>query len=147
MKCIDVSSHQGTIDWKKVRPQIDAAIIRCGYGDDIVSQDDQELFNNVKGCIENKIPFGIYLYSYAKNLMGSESIQSEVEHCKRLLDQIEVLPFCVYLDMEDDSTKDLGIEKLSSFANFFCKNMQKLDIRLEYMQMSIGSIIIWMSKR
>lgn len=123
MRCIDVSSYQGTIDWKRVKPQIDVAILRCGYGDDIVSQDDQEFFNNVNGCIENGIPFGVYLYSYAKNLTGSESIQSEIEHCKRLLGQIDVLPFCIYLDMEDDSTRYLGRKGLSSFANFFCKNM------------------------
>ena len=123
MKCIDVSSHQGVIDWKKVKPQIDAAILRCGYGDDIKTQDDKEFFNNVNGCIENEIPFGIYLYSYAKNLEGIESIASEVEHCKRLLSQIKILPFCVYIDMEDDSTKDLGMDKLTNFACSFCQKM------------------------
>ena len=32
-KVIDVSYHQGIIDWKKVKESglVDAAIIRCGY--------------------------------------------------------------------------------------------------------------------
>ena len=31
---IDVSEHQGVIDWEKVKPHIDGAILRCGYGGD-----------------------------------------------------------------------------------------------------------------
>lgn len=126
MKCIDVSSYQGVINWQKVKSQVDAVIIRCGYGDDIVSQDDKEFFNNVNGCIENNIPFGIYLYSYAKNLEGTESIASEIKHCKRLLSQISVSPFCVYIDMEDDSTKFLGKDRLSHFALEFCRQISGL---------------------
>ena len=41
-KVIDVSEHQGTIDWNAVKGNIDGAIIRCGYGDDISSQDDKQ---------------------------------------------------------------------------------------------------------
>ena len=32
LKLIDVSTHQGVIDWKEVKKHIDGAIIRCGYG-------------------------------------------------------------------------------------------------------------------
>ena len=32
---IDVSQHQGVIDWELVKRHIDFAIIRCGYGQDI----------------------------------------------------------------------------------------------------------------
>ena len=38
MKGIDVSSHQGIIDWGKVKNSVDFAIIRLGYGDDVESQ-------------------------------------------------------------------------------------------------------------
>ena len=44
---IDVSQHQGTIDWNKVKDKVDGAIIRCGYGDDIMSQDDKQYANNL----------------------------------------------------------------------------------------------------
>lgn len=126
MKGIDVSSYQGNIDWAKVKSQIDFAIIRCGYGDDITSQDDNQFLNNVNGCISNGIPFGVYLYSYAKNLAGNESIASEIEHCKRLLSQISVRPFCIYIDMEDDSTAYLGKLMLSNFALEFCQQLSSL---------------------
>lgn len=121
LKGIDVSSHQGVINWDKVK--VDFAIIRLGYGDNIERQDDSQFITNINGCIRNNIPFGVYLYSYAKNLAGNESIQSEVEHCKRLLSKISKKPFCVYIDMEDDSTIKLGKLTLSNFALEFCKQI------------------------
>ena len=127
MKGIDVSSYQGTINWSKTKNQIDFAIIRCGYGDNITSQDDTKFLDNINGCIENDIPFAIYLYSYAKRLTGNESIQSEVEHCKRLLNQIpSTKPFCVYIDMEDDSVTSLGKATLTNFVIEFCTQITNL---------------------
>lgn len=126
MKGIDVSSHQATINWLAVKSNIDFAIIRCGYGDNATNQDDSQFLNNVNGCISNNIPFGIYLYSYAKNLTGSESIESEIAHVKRLLNSITTKPFCVYIDMEDDSTTSLGKPTLTNFATTFCQQITNL---------------------
>ena len=129
MKGIDVSSWQETINWSKVKGQIDFAIIRLGYGDNIERQDDKYFFNNVNGCIANNIPFGVYIYSYATNLGGNASIQSEVDHCKRLLSKIGKKPFCVYIDMEDASTQKLGKTQLTNFALEFCKQITNAGYR------------------
>ena len=126
MKGIDVSSWQGAIDWKTVKNNVDFAIIRLGYGDDVESQDDKQFLNNVKGCIDNGIPFGVYLYSYAKNLAGSESIDSEVNHCLRQLSEISQKPFCVYIDMEDKSTEYLQKLMLTNYALEFCKQITQV---------------------
>jgi len=123
MKGIDVSSWQEAINWSKVKGQINFAIIRLGYGDNVERQDDKYFLNNVNGCIANNIPFGVYIYSYATNLGGNASIQSEIDHCKRLLSQISKKPFCVYIDMEDDSTIKLGRTLLTNFALEFCKQI------------------------
>ena len=123
LKGIDVSSHNGEINWSLVKNQIDFAIIRLGYGDNIEGQDDRYFINNVNGCISNNIPFAVYIYSYAKNLSGSESIQSEIEHTKRKLANISQKPFCVYIDMEDDSTIYLQKLMLTNFALEFCKQI------------------------
>lgn len=123
LKGIDVSSHNGNIDWVKVKSQIDFAIIRLGYGDNVERQDDSYFIKNVNGCINNNIPFGVYIYSYALNLGGSESIQSEVDHTKKMLSKISKKPFCVYIDMEDDSTIKLGKTMLTNFALEFCKQI------------------------
>ena len=130
MKGIDVSSHQAAIDWNKVKEQIDFAIIRLGYGDNVISQDVSEFLNNVASCISNNIPFGVYLYSYAKNLTGPESIQSEIEHCKRLLNKISIKPFCVYIDMEDNSTIYLKKEVLTNYALEFCKQITSIGYKV-----------------
>ena len=129
LKGIDVSSHNGNIDWGKVKSQIDFAIIRLGYGDNIERQDDSYFIKNVNGCINNNIPFGVYIYSYALNLGGSESIQSEVDHTKKMLSKISQKPFCVYIDMEDDSTIKLGKTMLTNFALEFCKQIKNAGYR------------------
>lgn len=52
-KGIDVSHYQGEIDWKKVKPQIDFAILRMGLGDDIKSQDDKQFERNYSECVSS----------------------------------------------------------------------------------------------
>ena len=56
-KGIDVSQWNGDIDWAKVAASdVDYAIIRCGFGDNLEYQDDAYFQKNVEGCINNKIP-------------------------------------------------------------------------------------------
>ena len=116
LKGIDVSKHQGLIDWNKVKPQIDFAILRCGYGSNIANQDDVQFKNNVAECERLNIPFAVYLYSYATTEI---SIDSEVAHTLRLIGSHK--PFAVYIDMEDSTTVNLGKTKLTAFAKRFCE--------------------------
>jgi GH25 family lysozyme M1 (1,4-beta-N-acetylmuramidase) len=95
---IDVSQHNGQIDWQKVKDDgINFAIIRCGYGQNISSQDDPQFLYNVKECERLGIPYGVYLYSYAANREGA---RSEAEHVIRMLDGRNP-EFGVWIDMED----------------------------------------------
>lgn len=134
---IDVSSHQGNINWSEVKKSgIDFAILRLGYGDNFSSQDDRTFINNVNGCVENNIPYGVYLYSYALSKNGdnslnvdSESIDSEIAHTLRILNSLNAnqksnLKLPVFLDMEDDSTVKLGKDVLTSMADHYCTNIQ-----------------------
>lgn len=67
VKMIDVSVHNGVIDWDKVKASgIGGVLMRCGYGSDIESQDDKMFKRNADECSRLGIPFGVYLYSYAK---------------------------------------------------------------------------------
>ena len=95
---IDVSKHNGTIDWAAVKKSgIDFAIIRCGYGDNLTSQDDSKWSYNVTQCEKLGIPYGVYIYSYATTV---EQAKSEADHCLRLLIGHRPL-FPVFLDLED----------------------------------------------
>ena len=100
MKGIDVSQWNGNINWAKVaKSDVDYAIIRVGYGDNYTYQDDTYFKKNVQGCIDNKIPFGVYIYSYAVN---TTMAKSEANHVLRLINGLK-LDFPVYFDMEDNS--------------------------------------------
>ena len=60
---IDVSEHQGVIDWQAAKNDgVEGAIIRIGYG---VENLDAQAARNISECKRLGIPFGIYLYSYA----------------------------------------------------------------------------------
>lgn len=62
---IDVSKHQGVIDWCKVKNAgISLAMIRAGYGR-YASQRDPQFARNVRECEANGIAWGAYWYSYA----------------------------------------------------------------------------------
>lgn len=125
MKGIDVSSYQENIDWRKVKEAgYQYAILRLGIGDNVASQDDKKLKEYIKGCQDTGIPFGFYLVSYAKRLSGSESVESEIEHTKRLIEGTN--PFCIFYDMELDNTTYLGKETLTSFAIKYCDYFKNL---------------------
>ena len=65
MKGIDVSYHNGVIDWKKVKQSVDFAIIRAGYGK---SQMDKQYINNICGAHTAGLKIGIYWFIYAANM-------------------------------------------------------------------------------
>ena len=78
---------------------MDFVIIRCGYGSDYANQDDPQFEANVKKCQAAGIPWGTYLYSYAKT---KAMAQSEAAHTLRLL-QGRRPPYGVWYDVEDSS--------------------------------------------
>ncbi len=100
LKVIDVSSWQKNINWNQVKNQVDAVILRCGYGMDYTYQDDYEFERNAAECERLGIPYGVYLYSYATD---DNRAKSEAAHILRLLKGKKVsLP--VYLDCEEGNT-------------------------------------------
>lgn len=66
---IDVSEHNGQINWEQVKASgVEFAIIRCGYGQNKTGQDDKQWIRNVTECERLGIPYGVYLYSYIKKI-------------------------------------------------------------------------------
>lgn len=94
---IDVSEFNGDVDFAALKGQIDFAIIRLGYGGDDPGQDDTEYAANVRKCEAAGIPYGVYLYSYAKN---REMALGEAAHTLRLLKGKKPL-YGVWYDLED----------------------------------------------
>lgn len=117
-KGIDVSAWQKEIDWDKVKTSgIQFAILRCGYGSDIKSQDDKYFERNITECERIGMPYGVYLYSYADSV---EKAKSEAEHTLRLIEG-HPLSYPVYYDLEDADTtgkcsKSLILEMAKTFV-------------------------------
>ena len=114
---IDVSEHQGQIDWEKVKPHIEGAILRCGYGSNIAEQDDGQWKRNADECTRLGIPFGVYIYSYADSV---EKAKSEAEHVLRLVKGYK-LSYPIYLDLEENGTQKGAIERANIFGDIIEK--------------------------
>lgn len=59
---IDISAHQGVINWDVARTLVDAVIIRAGYGRNNI---DQKWIPNISALKAYKIDLGAYWFSYA----------------------------------------------------------------------------------
>ena len=124
---IDVSEHNGTIDWQSVKDAgIDFAILRVGFaGDTNGGRLDNYFKRNVSECERLGIPYGVYLYSYARN---EDDAQAEARlMLSALKGHSPTLP--VYYDLEEQKTNADGSpmwtpfndpSKLASIAKTFC---------------------------
>ena len=71
-KGIDVSEHQGHIDWAKVaKDGVQFAVIRAGYGREL-SQKDDYFEQNYTAAKKAGIQVGAYWYSYADSVKRAE---------------------------------------------------------------------------
>lgn len=96
---IDISEFNGDVDMNALKGKIDFVIIRCGYGGNFSNQDDSEYEANVRKCEAAGIPYGVYLYSYAKT---TDMARGEAAHTLRLLRGRRPL-YGVWYDVEDSS--------------------------------------------
>lgn len=94
---IDVSGHDGLIDWDSAKEHIEGVIIRIGYGNDYAYQDDKQAVQNMDECERLGIPYGVYIYSYAMTMQETES---EISHTLRMLKGHNPVRG-VWFDMED----------------------------------------------
>lgn len=119
---IDVSQHQGVINWDTVKDEIDFAILRCGYGQNRVDQDDSQFRRNADACTRLNIPFGVYLYSYARK--PADAI-GEAQHVLRMVRGYQ-LAYPVFYDLEDENTTGRQTNKtIADIAEQFCNILEE----------------------
>ncbi|RHM59125.1 MULTISPECIES: glycoside hydrolase family 25 protein [Coprobacillaceae] len=119
---IDVSKFQGTINWQRVKENVDFAIIRCGFGQDKPSQDDPYFKRNADECTRLNIPFGVYLYSYATN---EQEALGEARHVLRLIKDYK-MAYPIYYDLEDNNTTGKqSNEVIANIAKTFADELEK----------------------
>lgn len=117
---IDVSDHDGLIDWNSIEEHIEGVIIRIGYGNDYTSQDDKQAIQNMDECERLGIPYGVYIYSYALTM---QEVESEISHTLRMLNGRNPVRG-IWFDMEDaDGYKKnhgLDVYKEGGMLTDFC---------------------------
>lgn len=121
LKGIDISKHDGAIDFRKVKESglADFAILRAGYGK-LISQKDIKFEEFYKGCKENGIPCGAYWYSYAKSV---SEIQTEARVFLEVI-KGKQFEYPVYLDFEEKSQFNLGKAKCTEMAKAFLEILE-----------------------
>lgn len=115
MLVVDVSYHNGVINWKKAKEAgVVGAIIRCGYGRDFTKYDDSRYRANMDGALAVGIKVGVYLYSYAKTI---ESARSEAAHVLRLVAPYKSrISLPIYYDLEEEGTQTGAKERAIVFG-------------------------------
>ena len=119
---IDVSEHQGRIDWDAVKASgIDFAILRVGFGaPSFGGRIDYQFNRNISECERLGIPYGVYVYSYAFDNQQAADEASMVIDC--LSGHNPRLP--VYYDLEDKTIIADGRQSgIASRAQTFCNKI------------------------
>lgn len=134
---VDVSYHQGAIDWKKVKASgIRFAMLRAGFGKNNI---DKQFCANAKGCQNAGIPFGAYWFSYAYT---ADMARREAQYCIQALRPYEI-KYPVSFDLEYDTVsyaRKHGVTITRTLATdmavAFCEEVE----RMGYMGMNYANL-------
>lgn len=139
---IDVSSHQGAIDWQAVAEAgVDFAIIRVGYrgyGTGAIEEDTM-YYANMEGALAAGLDVGVYFYSQA---ISTQEARQEAQFVLDRLGGYEIT-YPVIFDWEQSSaeerTANVDDETLTNCAIAFCDNIEAFGYRAGcYFNQSFG---------
>lgn len=119
---IDVSKHQGMIDWQAVKEtgHVKFVIIRAGFGR-YANQKDPMFERNFLRAKAARIPVGAYWYSYA---MSVEEAREEAQACLQVL-KGKRFEYPIYYDVEEARQSLLGKAALTEICEAFCDTLEK----------------------
>ena len=118
VKCIDVSSYQGNIDWKHVKQSgINYTILRGVIKNGTL---DSSFEKNYSGAIQNGIKIlGVYQFSYALN---EDTAKKDAVN---MIQKLNGKKIDIWLDLEWSEQRRLGKDKVTSIAKTYvntCKS-------------------------
>lgn len=118
---IDISEHNGKVNWKKVAKNVDFVILRIGWVGNEQNKMDV-LFNaNYEAAKKAGIKLGAYIYMYSKTEFAAQQGANWI--LKQIKDKKFDLP--IYCDMEDVSISKLSKTNLSRIASVFCDTIKE----------------------
>ena len=114
---IDISYHQGKLDFSILKNEVDFIILRAAYG----TNTDSRFEEYYRECKKYDIPVGCYLYSYSLNV---ETAKEEARYLLNLIKD-KKFEYPIYIDMEDaDGYKEQhgmpSNQELNDMCNNFC---------------------------
>lgn len=124
LKGIDVSEHQGVVDWAGVKTAgVDFAILRTGYGNELPeTQTDHYFAANYQGAAANGIKVGAYHVCYATT---PEIAVQEAQMCLSILNGRQ-LDYPVFYDIEQNTVNTaMTSDQISAIVNAFCTTIAK----------------------
>jgi len=123
---IDVSAHQGRINWKKVASAgVDFAIIRLGYrgyGSGKLVEDEYAE-ENLNGAKEAGLKVGAYFFSQALDIQEADE---EIEYMLDILGEIYLdMPIILDWEIPADDARTVGMDArtLTDIQRHFCQVM------------------------
>lgn len=121
---IDISRHNGNIDWNAVKASgVDYAIIRCGYRGSStgVLIQDQSFAKNIQGAVAAGLKIGIYVFSQAIDEVEAVKEASLAVACA----QGYSLSYPIFIDTESSGGRADKIDKATRTAvvNAFCQTI------------------------
>lgn len=128
---IDVSKHNGNIDWAKVKESgVNFAIVRVGnrgYGAEGNLVTDPKFVDNMKGAISNGIDVGVYFYSQA--ITEAEAIE-EADMTLKLIKENGFegkIKYPIIIDTEKSGGRadSLSKEARTAVVKAFCERVKK----------------------
>jgi len=114
---IDLSRHNGSIDWAKVKA--DFVILRAGYGK-VAKQKDDRFEEYYAGAKAHGINVGTYWYSYA---MDEDEARQEADVFLATI-KGKQFEYPVFYDVEESKQFELGKEKLSAIIRAFLERVE-----------------------
>lgn len=150
-KGIDVSKHQGEIDWAKVAADgIEFAFIRVGnrgYGTGAIVEDAQ-FEANIKGAISNGIQVGVYFFSQAIN---EEEAREEAAFVLEKIAPYKVqCPVVIDVEKVSDSEarmNQISLEQRTANTLVFLETVEAAGYEVMlYHNMEMGTLMLDMEK-
>ena len=143
IKGIDVSYHNGTIDWRKVKQSVDFAIIRAGYGR---SKADKRFIYNITEARKAGLETGVYWFIYAKDAGQAVENAKKCEECIR--DYRDKITMRVWADWEyasdkrNPQTKKSRTEIVRAFCGYMKSKGYEIGIytNADYLKNKFGSL-------
>lgn len=115
---IDISHHQGDIDFDKLKGNIDFAMVRTSYG---AFYEDKKYKQNIAGLEKIGVPYGLYHFSYATNV---EEAKKEAEGFINIIKQYNPT-YPIVIDIEhSDRTSSVRGDTLVDITDTICSKIE-----------------------